>query len=124
MPGAAYPVHMTEVAIKQGGPEDIQAAWRQLAGSASTAVETLVRVMTTSENDAAAVAAANSVLNRTGLNTNQDITFRAVPAEFDQVGPTDTHIPPSEVIARRLDELAMADEDFEAEIIDAQLVDE
>lgn len=113
---------MTEVALRRGGPEDIQNAWRALAGNAETAVETLVRVMTTSENDAAAVAAANSVLNRVGLSTNQEMTVRVVPSEFDQVGPTDTHIPPSEVIARRLAELAAADEELEGEVIDAELV--
>lgn len=111
-----------ELVIRKGGPSDIQDAWRMLAGSAATAVETLVRVMTTSENDAAAVAAANSVLNRTGLTTNQEITFRATPAEFDQMGPTDVHTPASEVIARRLDELAAADEALETEIIDAEIV--
>lgn len=107
-----------------GGPENIQKAWRMLAGSATTAVETLVRVMTTSENDAAAVAAANSLLNRTGLTTSQEITFRAVPAEYDQAASTDTHTPPSEIIARRLAELAASDEAIDAEIVEATFVDE
>lgn len=115
---------MTEIATyRLGGPEDIQRAWRMLAGNATTAVETLIDVATTSENDAARVAAANSILNRTGLSTNQEVSVRVIPAEYDQVGPTDTHIPPSEIIARRLAELAESDEVLEADIIDAELMD-
>ena len=113
---------MTDVDIKRGGPDDIQTAWRMLAGSAPDAVAALHRIATTSENDSAAVAAANSILNRTGLTTNQEVTVRTVPAEYDQVGPTDAHVPPSEVIARRLAELAAADEVLEGEIIEADIV--
>lgn len=106
-----------------GGPSDIQSAWRRLAGGAEIAAQTLIDVAENSENDAARVAAAQAILNRIGLQTNQDVTVRVVPQEFDPAlnSGSDNAVTPSQIIQQRLDQLAESSSDDD--IVEAELVD-
>lgn len=109
---------------KYGGPSDIQNGWRRLAGGAEIAAQTLIDVAENSENDAARVAAAQAILNRIGLQTNQDVTVRVVPQEFDPAlnSGSDNAVTPSQIIEQRLDKLAAA-QSADDEIVEAELVD-
>lgn len=108
---------------QHGTPEDIRNAWRRLAGGANIAAEALIEVAQYGRSDFARVNAATAILDRIGLGTSQEVTVRAMPAEFDQAAAVDTHISPAQVIRNRMKLLASqtpvapGDEVLDAEIV-------
>lgn len=95
------------IPAKSGGPEDIQTAWKILAGGAPVAAAALVDIAEHGKSEVARVQAATAVLDRVGLATPKErpqVTFAVIPKEFDQAGITQ-QISPAEVIRGRLKEL-------------------
>lgn len=95
------------IPAKQGGPDDIQTAWKILAGGAPVAAAALVDIAEHGKSEVARVQAATAVLDRVGLATPKErpqVTFAVIPKEFDQAGITQ-QISPAEVVRSRLKEL-------------------
>lgn len=110
-----------------GGPENIQNAWRRLAGGAEVAAKALIEIARTGESELARVQASQAILNRVGLQTNSDITVRVIPAEYDALGPSDSHALPSTIIRERMAALRAGRKDpvqDEDVIVEAELVEE
>jgi hypothetical protein len=89
---------------KHGGPEDVQTAWKILAGGAPVAAAALVDVAENGKSEVARVQAASAVLDRVGLATPKEVHFRVVPAEAEEFG-IDQKLSPAQVIRARLKEL-------------------
>ena len=110
---------------KLGDPKDINRAWRMLAGGAEVAVKALIEVAEFGRSDFARVNAATAILDRVGLGTSQEVTVRAMPAEFDQAAAVDTHISPAQVIRNRMKLLAsQTPVPPGEEVLDAEIVSE
>jgi hypothetical protein len=93
----------------QGGPDDIQTAWKLLAGGAPTAASALVHIAENGKSELARVQAAAAILDRVGLATPKErpsVTFAVIPKEFDHVGIGAQQLDPAEVVRSRLKELA------------------
>lgn len=117
-----------EITLRQGTPANLQSAWRILAGSAERMAAVLVGI---AENDDVApetrVRAAGTVLDRVGIAARPEVSVRLVPQEFERQSGTGEMVPDSVVVRRRLAELAAAsrtEQEREAEIIEAELVEE
>lgn len=94
-----------------GGPEDIQTAWKLLAGGAPTAAAALVDIAEHGKSELARVQASTAILDRVGLATPKErpsVTFAVIPKEFDQVGIGAQQLDPAEVVRARLKELGQA----------------
>jgi hypothetical protein len=92
---------------KQGGPDDIQTAWKILAGGAPTAAAALVHIAAEGKSEVARVQAATAILDRVGLATPKErpqVTFAVIPHEFDE-SPTIGQLSPAQVIRQRLKDL-------------------
>lgn len=90
-----------------GGPEDIQTAWKLLAGGAPVAAAALVDIAENGKSELARVQASTAVLDRVGLATPKErpsVTFAVIPKEAQEYGITQ-QISPAEVIRARLKEL-------------------
>jgi hypothetical protein len=130
------------IPAKSGGPEDIQTAWKILAGGAPVAAAALVDIAEHGKSEVARVQAATAVLDRVGLATPKErpqVTFAVIPKEFDQAGITQ-QISPAEVIRGRLKELSavmshapdadsqmpdwVAEQVDDSQPVDAELVDD
>jgi hypothetical protein len=93
--------------VKTGGPEDIQTAWKILAGGAPVAAAALVDIAENGKSELARVQASTAVLDRVGLATPKErpsVTFAVIPKEAQEYGITQ-QISPAEVIRSRLKEL-------------------
>lgn len=94
--------------VKQGGPQDIQTAWKILAGGAPVAAAALVDIAENGKSEIARVQASQAVLDRVGLATPKErpsVTFHVVPKEFNEVGIGAQQLSPAEVIRGRLKKL-------------------
>jgi hypothetical protein len=101
---------MTEVAKKphEGGPDDVQTAWRILAGGAPTAAAALVDIADHGKSELARVQASQAILDRVGLATPKErpmVSFTVIPKEFNEA-PLMEQLSPAEVVRQRLKELA------------------
>lgn len=97
--------------VKQGGPQDIQTAWKILAGGAPVAAAALVDIAEHGKSEIARVQASQAVLDRVGLATPKErpsVTFHVVPKEFNEVGIGAQQLSPAEVIRGRLKKLGIA----------------
>lgn len=97
--------------VKQGGPGDIQTAWKILAGGAPVAAAALVDIAENGKSELARVQASQAVLDRVGLATPKErpsVTFHVVPKEFNEVGIGAQQLSPAEVIRGRLKKLGKA----------------
>jgi hypothetical protein len=128
MPRSRKAVVIRSEPVELGTPEDIQKAWRMLAGGASHAAQTLVDISRFGRSEVARVQASMTILDRVNLGTRSDIVVRAVPAEFDQAASPDDSVSPTELLKRRLAQLAAAelepaesDTEF-GDVIDAEIV--
>jgi hypothetical protein len=122
--------------VKSGGPDEIQTAWKILAGGAPVAAAALVDIAENGKSEIARVQASQAVLDRVGLATPKErpsVTFAVIPKEFDSVGIGAQQLDPAEVVRSRLKELAasgppMPEEmpswqsQSDAETVDAELV--
>jgi hypothetical protein len=93
---------------KQGGPVDIQTAWKILAGGAPVAAAALVDIAENGKSEIARVQASQAVLDRVGLATPKErpqVTFHVVPKEFNEVGIGAQQLSPAEVVRGRLKKL-------------------
>lgn len=96
---------------KQGGPADIQTAWKILAGGAPVAAAALVDIAEHGKSEIARVQASQAVLDRVGLATPKErpqVTFHVIPKEFGEVGIGAQQLSPAEVIRSRLTKLGVA----------------
>jgi hypothetical protein len=94
--------------VKNGGPADIQTAWKILAGGAPVAAAALVDIAENGKSEIARVQASQAVLDRVGLATPKErpsVTFHVVPKEFNEVGIGAQQLSPAEVIRGRLKKL-------------------
>jgi hypothetical protein len=94
-----------------GGPDDIQTAWKLLAGGAPTAANALVHIAENGKSELARVQASTAILDRVGLATPKErpsVTFAVIPKEFDSHGVGTQQLDPAEVVRSRLKELAQA----------------
>jgi hypothetical protein len=92
-----------------GGPEDIQTAWKLLAGGAPTAANALVHIAEHGKSELARVQASTAILDRVGLATPKErptVTFNVIPKEFDSTTLGTQQLDPAEVVRSRLKELA------------------
>lgn len=118
-----------------GGPEDIQTAWKLLAGGAPTAAGALIHIAEHGKSELARVQASTAILDRVGLATPKErpsVTFAVIPKEFDQVGVGAQQLDPATVVRARLKELAQAAPtptgptpqpwESDPEVIDAELM--
>jgi hypothetical protein len=120
-----------------GGPEDIQTAWKLLAGGAPTAANALVHIAEHGKSELARVQASTAILDRVGLATPKErptVTFNVIPKEFDSTTLGTQQLDPAEVVRSRLKELAQlaapqppspAPQPWEAtdpDVVDAELV--
>jgi hypothetical protein len=99
------------IPAKQGGPQDIQTAWKILAGGAPVAAAALVDIAEHGKSELARVQASQAVLDRVGLATPKErpsVTFHVVPKEFNEVGIGAQQLSPAEVIRGRLKKLGLA----------------
>lgn len=87
-----------------GGPDDIQDAWRLLAGGAPIAANALIDIAENGKSEVARVQASTAILDRVGLAPPKEIHFRVVPQEYDQKGDV-LQLSPAEIIRNRLAEL-------------------
>lgn len=87
-----------------GGPDDVQTAWRLLAGGAPTAANALVGIAKYGRSEVARVQASTAILDRVGLAPPKEVHHRVVPVEFDSKGDVQ-QLSPAEVIRNRLAEL-------------------
>jgi hypothetical protein len=114
---------------KRGGPSDVQEAFRILAGGSVNAAIALLDVIDNSESDGARVQAAQALLDRVGLSARQQIDHHhSLPPEWNPLSSGEV-VNPSEIIARRLAELAAPRavdlmDGPEPEIVDAVLVED
>jgi hypothetical protein len=93
----------------QGGPEDIQTAWRLLAGGAPVAAAALVDIAEHGKSELARVQASTAILDRVGLATPKErptVIFPVIPEEFGKIGIGAEQISPAEVVRSRLKKLA------------------
>lgn len=98
---------VTPQTAAKGGPEEIQDAWRILAGGAPTAAAALVDIATYGKSEVARVQASTAILDRVGLATPKerpDVYFTVVPKEFGEHNLTQ-QLSPAEVIRKRLKDL-------------------
>lgn len=96
--------------VTTGGPEDIQTAWKILAGGAPIAAAALVDIAENGKSEMARVTASTAVLDRVGLATPKErpsVTFNVIPKEAQEYGITQ-QISPAEVIRNRLKALGQA----------------
>jgi hypothetical protein len=94
-----------------GGPDEIQTAWKLLAGGAPTAAAALVDIAEHGKSELARVQASTAILDRVGLATPKErpsVTFAVIPKEFDAIGIGAEQLDPAEVVRSRLKELAAA----------------
>lgn len=112
MSEAAIPDGMAgKFPVKQGGPPEIQTAWKILAGGAPVAAAALVDIAENGKSELARVQASQAVLDRVGLATPKErpsVTFHVVPKEFNEVGIGAQQLSPAEVIRGRLKKLNAA----------------
>lgn len=90
---------------KTGGPDDIQTAWKILAGGSPVAAAALVHIAEHGKSEIARVQASQAVLDRVGLATPKErpsVVFSVIPQEFNEVGVGAQHLSPAEVIRDRL----------------------
>lgn len=102
---------LVDMAGTLGGPEDIQTAWKLLAGGAPTAAAALINIAENGKSELARVQASTAILDRVGLATPKErpsVTFAVIPKEFDQIGIGAQQLDPAEVVRSRLKELAAA----------------
>jgi hypothetical protein len=93
--------------VSTGGPEDIQTAWKILAGGAPVAAAALVDIAENGKSEIARVTASTAILDRVGLATPKErpsVTFNVIPKEAQEYGITQ-QLSPAEVIRARLKEL-------------------
>jgi len=96
--------------VSTGGPEDIQTAWKILAGGAPVAAASLVDIAENGKSEMARVTASMAVLDRVGLATPKErpsVTFAVIPKEAQEYGITQ-QISAAEVIRDRLKALGAA----------------
>lgn len=96
---------------KQGGPGDIQTAWKILAGGAPVAAAALVDIAENGKSELARVQASQAVLDRVGLATPKErpsVHFTVIPKEYEEHGIGAQQLSPAEVIRSRLDKLGKA----------------
>jgi hypothetical protein len=94
---------------KQGGPDDIQTAWKILAGGAPIAAAALVDIADHGKSEVARVQASQAILDRVGLATPKErpqVTFAVIPKEFQETLMGPEQLSPAQVIRNRLKELA------------------
>jgi hypothetical protein len=97
--------------VKQGGPGDIQTAWKILAGGAPVAAAALVDIAENGKSEIARVQASQAVLDRVGLATPKErpsVHFTVIPKEYDEVGIGAAKLSPAEVVRGRLKKLGIA----------------
>lgn len=97
--------------VAEGGPPDIQTAWRILAGGAPVAAAALVDIAENGKSELARVQASNAVLDRVGLATPKErpsVHFAVIPAEYGQAGIGAQQLSPAEVVRSRLKKLGAA----------------
>ena len=93
----------------QGGPDDIQSAWKILAGGAPVAAAALVHIAGEGKSEVARVQASQAILDRVGLATPKErpsVTFAVIPKEFSETLVGAQQLTPAEVIRGRLKELS------------------
>lgn len=122
----------SHVVRSQGGPQDVQEAFRILAAGAPAAARRLIDVIENSDSDTAAVTASTALLDRMGISAKQQLDINHVlPDDFRQKNQLET-VDSSAAIARRLAELRTATEVQKQilnpvdqdDIVDAILVEE
>jgi hypothetical protein len=94
--------------VKTGGPQDIQTAWKILAGGAPVAAAALVDIAENGKSELARVQASQAVLDRVGLATPKErpsVHFTVIPKEYEEHGIGPTQLSPAEVIRGRLKKL-------------------
>lgn len=97
--------------VKNGGPPDIQTAWKILAGGAPVAAAALVDIAENGKSELARVQASQAVLDRVGLATPKErpsVHFTVIPKEYDEVGIGAAKLSPAEVVRGRLKKLGSA----------------
>lgn len=130
----------TKLPAVQGGPDDIQTAWKILAGGSPVAAAALVEIAEHGKSEIARVQAAQAVLDRVGLATPKErpsVVFSVIPKEFNEIGIGAQQLSPAEVIRDRLAALhelqgglvpatagQSPDWQDDAEPVDAELVDD
>lgn len=125
----------TKLPTALGGPDEIQTAWKILAGGSPVAAAALVEIAEHGKSELARVQASTAILDRVGLATPKErpsVTFAVIPKEFDSVGIGAQQLDPAEVVRSRLKELAQAappsayapadQATWDADPIDAELV--
>jgi hypothetical protein len=94
--------------VKQGTPDDVQTAWKILAGGAPICAASLVHIAEHGKSELARVQASQAVLDRVGLATPKErpsVHFTVIPKEYDEHGIGAAQLSPAEVIRHRLVEL-------------------
>lgn len=97
--------------VKNGGPADIQTAWKILAGGAPVAAAALVDIAENGKSEVAKVQAAQAVLDRVGLATPKErpsVHFTVIPKEYDEHGIGPTKLSPADVVRGRLKKLGIS----------------
>lgn len=118
-----------------GGPEDLQDAWRIIAGGAPKAARALIHVAEKGRVEAARVAAAKTLLEFAGFGSKDVPVIRILPPQFDQAAPkSETRISPAEQIHARMELLKkpafdpqasdLADLVADIEVVDAEIVED
>lgn len=124
----------SHVVRSQGGPQDVQEAFRILAAGAPSAARALIEVIEESDSDTARVTAATALLDRMGISARQQLDVRhVVPDDFREKTALE-EVDSSITIKRRLLELKSAQQiqeqilnpvfDQDDEILEAVLVEE
>lgn len=122
---SGIPDSAKKIPAKQGGPTEIQTAWRILAGGAPACAEALVHVAEHGKSEVARVQAATAVLDRVGLATPKErpeVHFNVIPKEMQEV-PDIGKLSPAEVIRKKLKDLKGPTQALTAGMSAEQLMD-
>jgi hypothetical protein len=86
-----------------GGPEDLQDAWKIIAGGAPIAARALIRIADKGRVEAARVAAAKTLLEFAGFGSKEIPVVRVLPPEYDQAAPkSENRVPAAQQIRERM----------------------